>query len=170
MSQKIVLYPDPVLRKKATPVSRISREILDLIDEMTRTMVEADGVGLAANQVGSLHRIFVINTTPHDATPTPVVMINPEIIDQEGSVIEQEGCLSFPNLYVTIDRADRVTVHAKNAFNEAIVYETTGLLARAVQHEVDHLNGVLIIDHVSTDEDKEAVEQWQKNVRPGVEV
>lgn len=162
--QAIVTYPDPVLRKKASPVERITKEILELAEEMICTMIEADGVGLAANQVGSLERICVINTTPHEDKPTPVVMINPVIIDQEGSASDAEGCLSFPELYVTIARADLVSVQAKNTFNETIVYETTGLLARAVQHEIDHLNGVLIIDHVATDEDRESVKEWQKKV------
>jgi peptide deformylase len=162
VTQTIVKYPDPILRAKAKPVERITQEILDLTEGMIRIMIEADGVGLAANQIGSGERIFVINTTPHEDKSTPVIMINPVIIDQEGSTSEAEGCLSFPELYVTIERADRVSIHAKNTFNETIVYETTGLLARAVQHEIDHLNGVLIIDHVTTDEDREKVAQWQK--------
>jgi peptide deformylase len=165
----VAIYPDPVLREKAKPIERITQEILDLAEGMIRIMTEVDGVGLAANQVGSRERIFVINTTPHEDKPTPVVMINPVIIDHEGSTSEAEGCLSFPELYVTIERAERVCLHAKNIFNETIVYETTGLLARAVQHEVDHLNGVLIIDHVKTDEDREKVEQWQKKVQQRAE-
>ncbi|MBN2620117.1 peptide deformylase [candidate division WOR-3 bacterium] len=169
MTQTIAKYPDPILREKANPVERITTEILDLAEGMIRMMIESDGVGLAANQVGSRERIFVINTTPHEDKPTPIVMINPVIIDQEGSTSEAEGCLSFPELYITIERADRVNLHAKNTFNETIVYETTGLLARAVQHEIDHLNGVLIIDHVTTDEDKENMEQWQKNMQQKAE-
>jgi peptide deformylase len=160
--KKIVVYPDEVLRKKAEPITRITKEIIDLADEMTCMMSKADGVGLAANQIGSLHRIFVINTSPHEDESIPVVMINPEILEKEGLSVEEEGCLSFPELYVTIDRADRVTVRAKNIFNEDIVYETTGLLARAIQHEIDHLNGVLIIDYVTREEDKEKVMKWQE--------
>lgn len=161
MTDKIVIYPDNVLRKKSRPITRITKEIIDLSDEMIRIMVEADGVGLAANQIGSLHRMFVINTSPHEDEPTPVVMINPEIIEQDGSSIEEEGCLSFPELYVSIERKDCVCIRAKNVFNEDIVYETTGLLARAIQHEIDHLNGVLIIDHLACDEDKDKVAKWQ---------
>lgn len=165
MTNRIVTYPGSVLRKKTEPVIKITKEILDLADEMTRIMIEADGVGLAANQIGSIHRIFVINTTPHEEEPTPVVMINPEIVEQDGSSIEEEGCLSFPELYITIDRRDCLSVRARNLFNEDILYETTGLLARAIQHEIDHLDGILIIDHITKDEDREKVEKWQDDRR-----
>jgi peptide deformylase len=149
---KVNTYPDTILRKKAVPVDKISKEIFKLADDMVETMLKEDGLGLAANQVGSLLRIFVLNATPHEDKPTPVVMINPEVLSQEGSVTVEEGCLSFPGLYLTIVRPERVRVHARDLYNEDFVYEMDGVLARAVLHEVDHLNGTLIIDHVDTSE------------------
>jgi peptide deformylase len=163
VTDKIVIYPDPILREEAQPVVKITKEILDLAESMTKVMIGADGIGLAANQVGLLHRIFVINSSPHEEEASPIIMINPVILDQEGSIVEAEGCLSFPELYVTIDRADKVRVRARSIYNEDMIYETSGLMARAIQHEIDHLNGVLIIDHAMSKEDKDRIEQWQKD-------
>jgi len=149
---KIIKYPDAILRKKAVPIDKISEEIFKLADDMVETMLKEDGLGLAANQVGSRLRIFVINTTPHEDKPTPVVMINPEILSQEGSVNTEEGCLSFPELYISIVRPEKVRMHAKDLYGEDSVYEMDGVLARAVLHEIDHLNGTLIIDYVDASE------------------
>lgn len=149
---KIIKYPDEILRKKAVPIDRISEEIFKLAEGMIEVMLKEDGVGLAANQVGSLLRIFVINTTPHEDKPTPVVMINPEVLSQEGSVNAEEGCLSFPGLYLSIVRPEKVRMHAKDLYNEDFVYEMDGILARAILHEIDHLNGTLIIDYVDASE------------------
>ncbi|KPK73712.1 hypothetical protein AMJ87_00895 [candidate division WOR_3 bacterium SM23_60] len=155
MVLNVIKYPDTILRKTAVPVDKISEDIFKLTENMIETMIREDGIGLAANQVGSLLRIFVINTTPHEDKPTPVVMINPEVLSQEGSVTAEEGCLSFPELYLTIARPERVRMHAKDLYNEDFVYEMDGILARAVLHEIDHLNGTLIIDHVdSSEQDK----------------
>jgi len=147
LNLKILKYPDPILRKTAEPVKAISKEVFELVDNMIETMLKEEGVGLAATQVGSLLRIFTLNTTPHEEQAKPVVFINPVILKQEGEVVEEEGCLSFPELYLKIKRSEWVQLQAKNLYNEDLVYETSRLLARAVQHEIDHLNGVLIIDH-----------------------
>jgi peptide deformylase len=117
MVLKIVKYPDSILRKRCLSVKRISKEIIDLSDE---------------NQVGSQVQVFVLNTTPREDSPTPEVFINPKILDQEGAVIEEEGCLSFPELYLKITRYEKVRLHAKNLYNEDIIYESSGLLARAI--------------------------------------
>ncbi|HEC79257.1 MAG TPA: peptide deformylase [candidate division WOR-3 bacterium] len=155
MNLKILKYPDPILRKTAEPVKAISKEVFELVDNMIETMLKEEGVGLAATQVGSLLRIFTLNTTPHEEQAKPVAFINPVILKQEGEVVEEEGCLSFPELYLKIKRSEWVQLQAKNLYNEDLVYETSGLLARAVQHEIDHLNGVLIIDHpAEVDEEK----------------
>jgi peptide deformylase len=152
--QKIIKYPDPILRKRCRSVDKISKEIIDLVDDMIETMKAEDGMGLAANQVDKDFQIFVLNVTPHEDTSTPLVFINPEILNQDGTVMEEEGCLSFPELYLKITRYETVRLHAKNLHNEDIVYETGGLLARAIQHEVDHLNGIVFIDRAEKDDEK----------------
>lgn len=164
MVLKLRKYPDPVLRKKAQPIERITQEIINLSDDMIATMLHEEGLGLAANQVGVLKRLFVLNTTPGEEKATPEVFINPEIIDNDDVVQEEEGCLSFPELYIKITRADKVRIHARNLRNEDVIYEMNGLLARAIQHEVDHLNGVLIIDHVTTSQDKDAAEKYREEI------
>lgn len=154
MVRKIIKYPDPILRKRCRSVDRISKEIIELVDDMIDTMKTKDGLGLAANQIGKDFQIFVLNVTPHEDTATPSVFINPEILNQSGSATEEEGCLSFPELYLKIPRYDRVRLHAVNLNNEDIVYETNGLLARAIQHEVDHLNGIVFIDRAEKEDEK----------------
>lgn len=155
MILRIFKYPDPKLKKRTKPVSKISKEIFQLTDDMIETMLQIDGVGLAANQVGSDLRIFVINTSPSDEKPQPIVVINPEILNQQGETVDDEGCLSFPELYLRIARPAEVRIHAKNLYNESFILETTGILARAVMHEIDHLNGILFIEHADkTEQDK----------------
>ena len=134
------------------PVEKISEDIFELVDNMIETMLKEEGLGLAANQVGSLLRIFVINAAPKEETPKPVALINPEIVEKDGVGIEEEGCLSFPGLYLKLTRAGHVRVRAKNLYNEDILYETNGVLARAIQHEMDHLDGKLFIDYNETEE------------------
>ena len=152
MLLKILVYPDPRLAKKASPVEKISKEVFKLVDDMIETMLKNEGLGLAANQVGSGLRIFVINAAPGGETPRPMAVINPQIVSESGSVIEEEGCLSFPGLYVKVARAEEVRVQGKNLFNEDIVLEATGFLARAVMHEIDHLNGILFIKKAAPEE------------------
>ena len=159
----ILKYPDLILRRKALPVEKISERIFTLVDNMVETMLRSEGVGLAANQVGSLNRIFVLNSTPQEDTPKPIAVVNPEILDQEGKVVEEEGCLSFPELYLKTARSEMIRIQAKNLYNETFVLDATGLLARAIQHEIDHLNGVLIIDYVDETE-KEKVKEYLNGV------
>lgn len=159
MVRKIVLYPDSILREPTVPVAKIGEEVFTLVDDMIATMLEKDGIGLAANQVGSRHRIFVLNTTPHDETPSPVVFVNPAILDAEEEMMEEEGCLSFPGLYLHIPRSRVIRVQAKNLYNEDHVYDAHELLARAVQHEIDHLDGVVFIDR-AVPEEKVTVQEY----------
>ena len=156
------------MRNRCVPVEKISKEIVDLADDMIETMKKADGIGLATNQVGSHMRIFVMNTTPYEDTPIPSVFINPEILNQEGTIVEEEGCLSFPELYLKITRYEKVRLHANNLYNEDIIYETSGLLARAIQHEIDHLNGIVFIDR-AMQEDEQVIKDYLGNLETNVE-
>lgn len=135
---------DSVLRKKSKAVDEINQRILTLIVDMIDTMYEADGVGLAAPQVGILKRIFVIDVYDDFG---PRVFINPVILEKSGSQTDEEGCLSVPGEAAEIERADFVKVKAFNEKGEEFTLEADGLLARAIQHEYDHLEGILFIDH-----------------------
>lgn len=140
----VVKIPAPVLRDKAQAVERISKKTQALIDDMMRVMKKANGVGLAAPQVGVLQRIIVI--APQGVRPT--ALVNPRILRSEGEQIGEEGCLSIPGLYGDVKRAAKVEVEAYDRQGRRVVYEMEGMPARVVQHEVDHLDGVLFIDKV----------------------
>lgn len=140
----IVKIPAPVLRQKAQDVMKISKKVNFLLDDMLRIMRKANGVGLAAPQLGLLQRIIVI--APDDMRPT--ALINPRIVKMEGEQIGQEGCLSIPGLYGDVKRAQYVEVEALDRKGRELTYELEGMPARVVQHEVDHLDGVLFIDKV----------------------
>ena len=143
---QIVTYPNPVLRRKAETIEEIDDEIRNLIDDMAEAMYQDDGVGLAATQVGISKRLIVI-----DAGEGFSVLINPELVEkskEEESM--EEGCLSLPEIRLPIKRANRIVVKGLNEKGEPVQYEKEGLMARVYLHEIDHLNGVLIIDHAST--------------------
>jgi peptide deformylase len=134
---------DDILQKKAKKVEKIDSKILDLIDDMVETMYSADGVGLAAPQVGMLKRIAII-----DIGEGIIKLINPEVIDTEGEQQDMEGCLSVPDVCGEVKRPEKVTVRALNEKGETIELAGTGFLARAICHEMDHLDGVLFVDKV----------------------
>lgn len=134
---------DSILRKKCRVVDDINDRVKTLIKDMAETMYDANGVGLAAPQVGILKRIFVIDVYDDHGLR---VFINPEIIDVEGSIIDNEGCLSVPEVQGPVERPEKLKVKALNENGEEFILEAEGLLARAVCHENDHLNGVLFID------------------------
>lgn len=144
----IVTYPNPVLRERATHVDEITPEIQRLVDDMAETMYAAPGVGLAANQVGVLKRVFVIDIANDDEPSDLYVFINPQILEKEGQIEWTEGCLSFPGVSESLQRADRVRVTALDREGNAFELEASGLLAVAIQHENDHLDGQLLIDHL----------------------
>lgn len=144
----ILHYPDPRLRQKALPVGDITPEILKLIDDMAETMYAAPGVGLAATQIGEPHRIFLVDVAGENEPSNLLVFINPEIVRQEGSQVGPEGCLSFPGVSEDIKRAERVRVRARGRDGATFELEADGLLAVAIQHEFDHLDGVLMIDRM----------------------
>jgi peptide deformylase len=143
--RSILHYPDPRLRQKGIPVERVTPEIGRLIDDMAETMYAAPGVGLAATQIGELHRIFLIDIAAEDEPSKLRVFINPEIVKKEGEQCAPEGCLSFPGISEEIKRAAKVSVRALDREGRPFEIEAEGLLSVAVQHENDHLDGVLMI-------------------------
>ncbi len=151
--REIRKYPDPVLHQKTGRVEKIDGKIERLIDDMIETMHAAPGVGLAANQVGVSLQVAVIDlsTREEEERRHPLlVIINPEIISMEGSIVEEEGCLSIPEYSEKVRRAARVKVRAQDRTGKAFEIEAEGLLAKALQHEIDHLNGLLFVDRLST--------------------
>jgi peptide deformylase len=144
----ILEYPDPKLREVARPVAEVDDAIRQLVDDMAETMYAAPGVGLAAPQIGVSLRIFVIDTATEDEPAEFRAYINPEIIETRGTQSWKEGCLSFPGVAESIKRAEHVIVRAQGVDGVPFELEATGLLAVAIQHETDHLNGVLMIDKV----------------------
>ncbi|HXG30997.1 MAG TPA: peptide deformylase [Thermodesulfobacteriota bacterium] len=147
---KILTYPDPRLRKKSAPLERIDRRIEKLLDDMAETMYDAPGVGLAAPQVGVNLRLCIVDVSSRDENaPGLIELINPVIILAEGEQVGEEGCLSIPGFSSEVKRKERVRVQALNRRGEPFEVEGTGLLARALQHEIDHLDGILFIDRLS---------------------
>lgn len=136
--------PDPVLRQTALPVPKVAAKTQKLIDELMRVMKQANGVGLAATQMGVMQRVIVI--APDGVKPTAI--INPKVVKAEGEQIGQEGCLSIPGLYGDVKRALYVEVEALDRKGREVVFELEGMPARVVQHEIDHLDGILFIDKV----------------------
>lgn len=145
----IRIYGDDLLRKKCRVVDDINQRISILIEDMKETMYNANGIGLAAPQVGILKRIVVI-----DVGDGLITLINPEIVEMQGSQLESEGCLSIPGVQKSVDRPEIVKVKAINEIGEKIIIDGEGLLARALCHEIDHLDGVLFIDKAIEDEEK----------------
>ena len=147
---RIRLYSDPVLRERALPVQEITDVERKLAEDMLTTMYTSPiGVGLAAPQVGILKRLIVIDLNRNDPEGTPWVLFNPKIHSLEGETIEEEGCLSFPGITADVRRAAKAVVTAQDIDGEPIQIEGEDLLARALQHEIDHLDGILFIDHIS---------------------
>lgn len=149
MVRKILIYPDPELKKKSAPVTVINDKTRELVIDMTETMYDAPGVGLAAPQIGIHQRIVVIDISGKDEAPQLIVAINPEIVHSEGESFEEEGCLSVPRYAANVRRHAKVVVKALDLEGAEITYKAEGLLAIAFQHEIDHLDGILFIDHLS---------------------
>jgi peptide deformylase len=147
----------PVLREDTIPVGDITDEIRRLIDDMFETMRAAKGIGLAAPQVGRRERLAVI-----DVDDNPIVIINPEIVQSEGRDRAEEGCLSIPDLYGEVDRATRVVVRAVDRHGRPFEISASDLLARCLQHEIDHLHGKLFIDYLSFLKKRSLMKQWEE--------
>lgn len=141
-------FPDPVLRQKAAPVESIDAALQRLIDDMIQTMYDAPGIGLAAPQVGVSLQVFVVDVTSGREAEGLMTFINPEIIAAEGRLQEDEGCLSLPGVYGPTPRAARVVLRGRNRAGESVEVEAEGLLARAFQHEFDHLQGLLFFNRM----------------------
>lgn len=147
---EIVLYPHPALRWKSKPVREINADLRRTVEEMFDLMYTAKGIGLAANQVGLPYRLFVLNlSADRDVKEEEIVFVNPEIVRRKGTAEGEEGCLSFPGMYGQVKRAAKITVEAFNLKGECFEYALDDLAARAVQHETDHLDGVLFIDRLT---------------------
>jgi len=143
------LYGDPILREKAKPVTVFDDSIRSLAREMLVTMYREEGVGLAAPQVGERKRLIVVDPEPQEGEQHPLVLINPEIVDQQGQSVAEEGCLSFPEVYCEIARAERIRVQYFDLDGNEHFLDAEGWVARVIQHEIDHLNGVLLVDRMS---------------------
>ena len=143
----ILYYPDPRLRNRAQPVDSVDDEVRRLLDDMLETMYAAPGIGLAAIQVNVPNRAVTIDISEHG--DQPLCLVNPEILELTGSVETEEGCLSVPGIYESVERADWIRARGLDRDGQAIEFEAEGLLAVCVQHEIDHLDGRLFVDHLS---------------------
>lgn len=163
MVRDIVRFPHPVLKTPTQRVDVIDKEIKELIRDMFETMYHAEGVGLAANQIGVSLIIMVIDTTPKkESPPLKLVLINPEVIEAQGSTKYKEGCLSFPGLVVEVERYKSVKVKALNEHGEEHIYHLEGFPAIVFQHEMDHLEGITFIDRVNGLRRRLALEKYAK--------
>jgi peptide deformylase len=148
-TREILKYPDPRLREVGAPVAEVTPAIQALVDDLAETMYASGGCGLAATQVGEIVRIFVVDCAGEDEPSDLKVFINPEIIEADGQQVWNEGCLSFPGVSEEIKRAEHVRARALDRSGKPFELEADGLLAVAIQHELDHLNGVLMIDKLN---------------------
>jgi len=146
----ILIAPHPTLKKTAKPVDKVDERLRGLMEDMLETMYDAPGIGLAANQVGVLERVLVVDCAGDDEARQPYRMANPEILwRSEETETREEGCLSLPEIYAEVTRSHAVRVRYLDHENEMRELEAEGLLATVIQHEIDHLNGVLFVDHLS---------------------
>lgn len=179
---KILTFPDPRLREVSQPVKNFTSELRTLAKSMLETMYEAPGIGLAAPQVGELIRMLVIDTRPRDekgnrhqgeemtelekSVKQPLVLINPEIINSKGKTTYDEGCLSVPTFFETVERSEYVEVKAQDLDGKEFIIKTDGLLGICIQHEMDHLEGTLFIDHLSFIKSNKIKNQIKKHGYP----
>lgn len=149
MIYPIVKYPDPILQRPAEPVTTFNKELQQLVDDMFASMYDAQGIGLAAPQIGLSKRLTVLDLSFQKDTKQKIVLINPEIVEKNGKQVEDEGCLSLPEIRDRVVRAAHVKVRAQDATGKSFEMEGEELLARAFQHEIDHLDGILFIFRLS---------------------
>ena len=148
---------DPILRERTAPTPAVTEDVRVLVENMFETMYAAEGIGLAAPQVGRTERVFVM-----DVDENPLALINPEIVQKEGSERAEEGCLSIPEIFGDVERATRVVARAIDLEGKPFEVEMTGLAARCIQHELDHLDGVLYIDYLSRLKRDRVIKKFQK--------
>ena len=144
---RILEFPDPRLRKKATPVEVVDDALRGLIDDMFETMYEAPGIGLAATQV-DVHKRLLVADVSNEKTD-PYVLINPQLLEKDGLIVSEEGCLSVPGYYEEVERAEHIRVSFLNRDGVELEMEAEGMLAVCIQHEIDHLDGKLFVDYLS---------------------
>lgn len=157
--RSIHLLGSPVLRQRSDEVASVDDEVRTLVRDLSDTMTAAEGIGLAANQVGLAQRVAVVQVGDHPE----LVLINPEILETDGEEKDEEGCLSIPDMFGDIDRAQRIVVETTNLDGERERHELIDLFARAVLHEIDHLNGVLFFDHLSPLKRRMLLAKWKKS-------
>jgi len=160
---KILEFPDPRLRKKAVPIDAVDDTVRQLIDDMLETMYAAPGIGLAATQV-DVHRRLLVGDVSHEKNE-PFALINPEILQQDGSAVTEEGCLSVPGYYDEVERAEHIRVRFLDRDGAERELECEGLLAVCVQHEMDHLEGRLFVDYLSEVKRQRIRKRLQKDRR-----
>lgn len=158
MRYPIIIHPDEKLRKQASPIEVVTDELVYLLDDMYETMLAHDGVGIAAPQLGKNIQVAVVEVDPGDRFD----LINPEIVAQKGMEIDVEGCLSIPHVYGTVKRAEEITVRYFDREGNEMEVEAFGYLARAMQHEIDHLNGILFVDKMIEKIPEEELENYME--------
>lgn len=161
-SLSICTYPDPVLRQRAREVQRVDKEIRRLVDDMAETMYKAPGIGLAANQVGKPVRVLVVDLQRPDYENGLIVLVNPRIVAAQGEIVHEEGCLSVPEFFCNVKRHEKITVQGIDAHEKVVEINACGLLAIALQHEIDHLDGRLFIDRIGTVAKDVFKRKWKK--------
>lgn len=149
MQRRILTYPDPFLSKRAVPVPGVDGKIRELVRDMFETMYAANGVGLAATQIGVGKRVIVVDISPVDETAAPLALVNPEIVGRQGQAEGVEGCLSVPGVEGMVCRSESVVVRGWNENGDPVSIEAHGLLSRVLQHEIDHLDGILLVDRLA---------------------
>jgi len=164
----LIILPDPILRQVSKPVERVDAPLRKLADDMLATMYDAPGIGLAAIQIGEPLRMLVIDLAKEDETPAPHVFINPEVLESSDQrSIYEEGCLSIPDYYAEVERPASVRVKYLDRDGKLQEMEAEGLMATCLQHEIDHLNGVLFIDHISKLKRDRVVKKFTKALKQG---
>lgn len=156
---EVVHYPAPVLKKRALAVANVDGRVADLCEGMFPAMYAARGIGLAAPQVGVSERLFVLDMQQEQSER--IICINPEVREHHGVVVAEEGCLSLPNVYAELERAETLLLAYVDLDGEMRTLEAEGLMARAIQHELDHLNGILLFERLSREQRKTIAEQLQ---------
>jgi len=162
---KIRTYPDPLLKEKALPIQEINGKLQTLIDDMIETMYGAPGIGLAAPQVGVLRKLIVLDLSSLENRHPLMVIMNPDVVYAEGETLSEEGCLSVPRFISKIRRMSRVIVKGLGREGNPLEIEGTGLLSRALQHEIDHLKGTLIVDRLDPSEKDVFLKTYEKEIK-----
>ena len=162
----IITLPDAQLRLTSAPVAKVDDGVRSILDDMIATMYDAPGIGLAAVQVGVLQRLVVLDIARKEESPQPLFLVNPEVLESSvDRIVYEEGCLSIPDFYEDVERPERVRVRFRDRNGAECEMEADGLLSIAIQHEIDHLNGVLFVDHISRLKRERVLKKFVKAAR-----